>query len=169
MDVRVSGFRYLTNSKSEKENKLTWFFWEAPKDTYFTSGFLCGGTEYFIMSSDDGKVLYVASPKGEKDLITKVNKTEENVPEFMICTSIFGEHSCNVDKITMNAYFGASAEFTLFDENAEYDTLRVDGAKEYKSYIIPTSYKKGSIGIKIKGSGKFNLKNIVVGFKERIG
>ncbi len=168
MDARVSGFRYLSNQKGEKENKLTWFLWDAPEETYFISGFLCGGKEYFILSSSNGQVLYTAKLSGEKDIITKASGTEEKIPEFSLSSAIFGKNFNNLDRISFNALIKCPAEFVLFNENEEFDRYSINAGKEFKSYIVPTPYKKGSIGIKIKGSGEFKLKDIVCSFKERI-
>ncbi len=168
MDARVSGFRYLSNQKGEKENKLTWFLWDAPEEAYFISGFLCGGKEYFILSSSNGQVLYTAKLFGEKDIITKASGTEEKIPEFSLSSAIFSKNFNNLDRISFNALIKCPAEFILFNENEEFDRYSINAGKEFKSYIVPTPYKKGSIGIKIKGSGEFKLKDIVCSFKERI-
>ncbi len=167
MDVRVSGFRYLKNQNDKKANNLAWFLWYAPKDTQFISGFVIGGKEYFIMSSDNMKALFVAGMKGAKDIITKENETAEKDYEFFISTALFSNDFNNIDRISFNALIKNPATFSVFDENKEFNRYEVQESREYKSYILPVPYKKESIGINIKGSGEFKLKDIVFSFKER--
>lgn len=168
MDLRVSGFRYLSNQNGKKENKLTWFLWQSPEETCFISGFLCGGKEYFVLSSSNGQVLYTAKLSGEKDIITKLDGNEEKIPQFALSSAILGENFNNLDRISFNALIKHSAEVTVFDENQMINRQSIAESKEFKTYIIPAAYKKGSIGIKIKGSGEFKLKDIICYFKERI-
>ena len=168
MDVRVSGFRYLSNKQNKTASGLAWFLWDAPHNTNFISGFLIGGKEYFIMSSEEGNVIYVACMKGEKDIIPKENGKEERIPEFSLTTAIFDENFDNIDRISFNALIKRPAEFMIFDQNKEFNKYKIYESKEYKSYIVPIPYKKHSVGINIKGSGEFKLKDIVFSFKERM-
>ncbi len=168
MDVRVSGFRYLSNQNLKKENTLTWFLWKSPEETCFFSGFLCGGKEYFVLSSDNGQVLYTAKLSGEKDIITKSDGTEEKIPNFSLSSAVFGENFDNIDTISFNALSNHPASVKVFDQNREFMGHRIAKGEEFKTYIIPHVYKKGSIGIKIEGRGEFKLKDISCCFKERI-
>ena len=167
MDVRVNGFRYLSSQKNNK-NGLSWFLWTAPKNTGFMSGFVIGGKEYFILSSDSGRMLFTAQLSGEKDIVETLDKEEVSIPEFSLSTAIFDENFADVDRISFNALIKHPAEFCIFDEDKEENRQSVNSGKEFKSYISPVSYKKGGIGIKIKGSGEFKLKDIIFCFKERL-
>jgi hypothetical protein len=168
MDVRVSGFRYLGTQKHRKNNNISWFLWNAPDETHFVSGFLIGGKEYFIMSSNDSRLLYMAQMSGETDLIRNDGETEEKIPEFSFSTAIFGKTSSAIDRVCINAQLKEKAGLSFFDENREYGAFSITPHKDFKSYILSSPYKKGGIGIKIKGRGPFMLKDLVCSFKERI-
>lgn len=168
MDVRVSGFRYLTAQKHRKNNDVSWFLWSAPKESHFVSGFLIGGKEYFVMSFGDDHLLYTAQMQGETDVILKDGEREETIPEFSFSTAIFGKSSSAIDRVCINARLKEKAELSFFDENREFGAFSITPHKDFKSYILSSPYKKGGIGIKIKGRGPFMLKDLVCSFKERI-
>lgn len=168
MDVRVSGFRYLSNTIAKNRNNLGWFLWYAPENTSFISGFVCGGKEYLILASDKENVIYTANLSGDKDIIISDKEFKEQVYNFSFSTAIFSDYSNNLERICFNALVKNPAEFTVFDENCEIESHLVNADNQFKSYILPAPYKKGGIGIKINGSGDFKLKDIICCFKERI-
>lgn len=170
MDTRVSGFRYLSGHKAANKgySGLPWFIWKAPKGTRFVSAFTCGGNEYFLLRTLDNRIFYVAAFEDEMDIVPDINTgTAESLPEFSLSTSVFGDSLMYGQRLTVNAVLKNSTELELFDENGIFKSAHITGAERLKSFIIPLSYKKGSIGITIKGSGRFFLKDITYDCCER--
>lgn len=170
MDTRVSGFRYLSGYKTSKEKYggLPWFIWESPQGAKFVSAFVCGGNEYFIMRTDNKRILYIASPTGEKDIVPQKNDEPlESLPEFSLSTPIFGDSLLQTNKITINATAKNDISIDISDENGIFKTAQIKGSDRFRSFVLPLSYKKGGVGITIKGRGKFTLKDIVTNFSER--
>lgn len=170
MDVRAGGFRYLSNfkSKSGKHGGLPWFCWDAPKDTAFVYAFVIGGKEFFIMRSSKDENFYIASPTGENDLIIKADEKRESTPEFSFTTPLFGENDAIVSSVSINAIFKNPFTIEVYDQNGSIKSFELHGSSRQKSFKIPLSYKKGKLGIKIKGSGYFTLKDISYTLTERV-
>ncbi len=170
MDTRVSGFRYLSGHKAANKNYggLPWFIWKAPEDAKFVSAFVCGGNEYFLMRTSNNRIFYIATPQGEMDIVPEKNGgTTEYLPKFSLSTPIFGDSLMNTQKITINAASKNNLALEVFDENGIFKTAHIKGGARKKSFVIPISYKKGGIGITIKGSGQFVLKDIATICSER--
>lgn len=171
MDARASGFRYLSGHKAAKKDYggLPWFIWKAPEGAKFMSAFTCGGKEYFLMGTSYYDYLYLACLSGEKDIIFNDDKEiEEKLPSYSLSTAIFGDSLSLGQRVTINALSKNDGEIQLFDQNGVFKTAEIKGSGRLRNFIIPTPYKKGGIGIKIKGSGQFLLKDITYHLSERI-
>lgn len=164
MDTRVSGFRYLSGygSKSKSHTGLPWFIWKAPKSTAFVSAFLCGGNEYFIMRSTGGDIFYIATPKGEADVVPcSDGGNTESLPEYCLSTAIFGDDLLYSQRITVNAAPKNGAEFQVFHKDGIIKTASVKAKEGLRRFVIPLHYKRGGIGLTVRGKGKFYLKSII--------
>lgn len=170
MDTRVSGFRYLSGHKSARKDYggLPWFIWNAPDGARFVSAFLCGGNEYFIMRASNNSIFYIASFGDESDIVpNKGGGTTETLPNFSLSTPVFGDGLMYAQRVTVNAAPENSITLEVFDENGRFKTATVKGGERLRSFVLPLHYKKGGIGITIKGSGRFYLKDITYECNER--
>lgn len=170
MDARVSGFRYLSGHKAPSKNYsgLPWFIWEFPENCHLLSAFSRCGKHYFILSTRDYEIFYIATHNGEVDIVPQNDGiNNQSLPEFSLSTPIIGNSLQSTQRITITAMFKNDAELQLFDENGVFKTLSLTGSEKLKSFMIPLHYKKGGVGITIKGKGNFFLKDITYNCSER--
>ncbi len=169
MDTRVSGFRYLSGSTADKGySGLPWFFWKAPEGARFISAFLCGGNELFVMRTSNNEHFFIANLLGEYDVIPKEQDTvSETPPAFSLSTPIFGDTLKFCCRMTVNANPKRCMTFEVFDENGIIKTAQIKGGERLRSFIIPLYYKKGGVGLTIKGNGSFYLKDITLECNDR--
>lgn len=170
MDTRVSGFRYLSGHKAANKDYggLPWFIWKAPEDTCFISAFLCGGNEYFIMRTRYDYIFYIASPDNEKDIVpTDDGGKTESLPQFSLSTAVLGDSLMYADRVNISASAKNPLTVEVYDENGVFKTANTSGGERLKSLTLPLHYKKGGVGITLKGSGQFYLKDISLSFSKR--
>ena len=91
----------------------------------------------------------------------------ESLPEFSLSTPIFGDSLLHTNKITIHAASKNGMTLEVFDENGIFKTAQVKGGERLKGFVLPISHKKGGVGITIKGSGQFFLKDISTSCSER--